>query len=47
MTRILIADDGRRPPHEVHISALRRTVDAPLGAASVEARRGHGHRIRS
>ncbi|KXO90469.1 response regulator transcription factor [Tsukamurella pseudospumae] len=31
---------------EVHISALRRKVDAPFGAASIETLRGYGYRIR-
>ena len=31
---------------EVHLSALRRKVDAPFGTASIEALRGYGHRIR-
>lgn len=31
---------------EVHISALRRKVDAPFGTASIETLRGYGYRVR-
>ena len=32
---------------EVHISALRRKIDAPFGRHTIETLRGHGYRLRS